>query len=558
MYYTDSDAFRNYSLNQNSKNFAFFDNFDVPFVDSYSGDFSSYGEESVELASSSAVLSNSTRDEFKNKRTELAAQKNKMTSPDFAHFYKGLDVFSKNILIEYAERLRLLEEEKLQIWNQFVSAPSESLLENHKKIERKIEWLKKRIKGAESLVARAESCGSFFIFDVHQHKKQDEQSLKCVSAKTCKNRLCPACNMRKARRVALTALAQIASIRKNKIAHYGHKNRKKIMSFENVQCSFLTLTIPNHPLTESRDGYKRFRRALSRMFGNCYEHRHYKNRWISKNILGALAAIEWFGDKTAAGESHLHAHVLLVHDGVLANNNKNYVESVFRRHWQKCYEYDGVLQVNWQCARSFDFNSALADANDRGVVSKNDKFTDIVDNDTKSLLSMVLEVAKYSVTQATLKKMSADDVAELYKQSNFLRQFESYGVLFGFDFPEGETLESVLAELLPNFKIINDDDWFLKAKLEMRYSLFKKEYSVNFIDHFGNTLANAPDLESPVVPFDESLKYESDVPFVDDVPPVAAPATESAEKTYFESDVGSVGVSVEYEIPLAAEPPDKN
>ena len=554
MYYTDSSLLRNY-LSEKSAIFDDSPDYFSPFTaeSSHTLAFSknNYVADSAttadSLADSVSALTDSVRKDAISKREEFAALKNKLTDSSYDSYYAGLARAAEKNRQKCAAKIDSLKARLSAVNDALFSAPSEKLLVEKQKISSSLRYWEKRLKGTESLVPRARSCGSRFIFDVYQNKNSSDQLLRCVHGITCKNRLCIWCNARKARKESLKTLAQVASIRKNKMVSFGAKNNKKLMQIADLQCSFLTLTVPNHLVGESRDGYKRLRTALSRLLGNRKVHSPWKNKWIAQNILGALAAIEWFGDKTPQGETHLHAHVLLLHNGILAGNNKNYVESIFRREWQKCYEFDGVLQVDWQFSR--DYDSVIKESMERGIVSKTDKFANVESAENKALLSMVLEVAKYSVTHATLKKMSADDIAELYLQSSGLRQFERYGVLYGFEFQDGESVDSMLAEVLTDYIVFNEVEWYLKAKLLFYYSAYKKDYCVEFIDDWGNKLKEAHELESSVAV--ENFAGEPDVPFIDVVPVF------TAEKVYFEkNEVGSCGISYPFEIPFSAAPPN--
>ena len=370
----------------------------------------------------------------------------------------------------------------------------------------------KRIPSCEKLSLRVCKCNNFFDYRLFHSLSLEKQVKKLERARTCQTRLCPACNARRAYALCLKTMAQVVSMAKNGFAECGVKGKKKKVFIKNLQTSFLTLTYPNPKLADVKETFTLMRQGLAKLFSdqNKYKKGATRNDWIRKNILGALCCMEWFGDKTKNGEAHLHFHILLVHDGVLANNNRNYVESIFRREWIKATGFKKKwLSVNWQPAKSYE--QAVQDAMERGVLF-DEKFKNVKDNNKKALLGMVLEVSKYSVTQATLKKMSAKNIAELYEQTEFCRQVETFGVFRGFEW-QGETIDSLIESVLTDYVDVKNGDWARKSVVNFYWNHFEKRYRAELRDDLdGILLAPLPELEEPKPP-DKLLPEESfDVP----------------------------------------------
>ena len=389
-----------------------------------------------------------------------------------------------------------------------------AVLESTEKIEKRKMWLTKKIKSLNTLASRCASCGNSFKFGVYENKCSKEQIKKLLSAKTCKNRLCPQCNARKAFKASMLALAQIVSMSKNNFAIFGKKGKKKKIEFlKGVDTSFLTLTVENPKIFDVKECFKKMRAALSILFSNNTNSKKsaLRNDWIRKHILGALACLEWFGDKTKNGEAHLHFHILLIHDGALPNSKK-YVETIFRRAWATALGREGEwLAVEWHAKKSYE--DSLKEVKEKGVYVEIEKFANVPDPKNKALFAMVLETAKYAVTQANLEKQSPENIAELYNQTEYCRQIEKFGVLQGFEFPDGETKESILESIFADYENLEDENlWALRAFIKIYWSYLQNKYKAEFVDDFEKILNEAPELEKETPPLDFACSNSADVP----------------------------------------------
>ena len=425
--------------------------------------------------------------------------------------WDAMDIYAKMRKPELKKELELLivELNELYLDNPCASVKIESK-------EKRRKWLTKKINSLDTLASRVASCCSFFVMGVWQNKITGKQLKKIVRAKTCKNRLCPNCNARKAFNTSWLTLAQVVSMVDNGFATCGIAGKKKKIEFKKgVATSFLTLTVENPKLADVNATFKKMRKALSVMFSNSTNSKKsaLRNDWIRKNILGALCCLEWFGDKTPQGEAHLHFHILLVHDGALPySKNKNYVETIFRRAWATALGRDGEwFSVEWHATKSYE--RALKETAKNGVYVELEKFQNVPDKNLKALFAMVLEVAKYAVTQAALEKISSNNIALLYGQTEYCRQVEKFGVFRGFEFPDGETKEKIWERVFEDYENLDDSNlWALKAYVKFYWSYFANKYKAEFVDDFHATLKPAPELELPDAPEKLPAEESFDVP----------------------------------------------
>jgi len=130
-------------------------------------------------------------------------------------------------------------------------------------------------------------CGRILMFNKQLHLVDSSTRLKLSEMYTCKDRFCPFCTWRKARKLAIQSYAVLESIQ----------------AFENVRYLFLTLTIKN-PNTDD------LRRSVSEMMEGFRRLFMYKR--VKNSTLGWLRALEVHPQKDNPEKSHPHFHVLLI------------------------------------------------------------------------------------------------------------------------------------------------------------------------------------------------------------------------------------------------------
>lgn len=243
---------------------------------------------------------------------------------------------------------------------------------------------------------RCEKCGSFLTLDVWQHKDTSEKKRTVKRAFFCKHRFCPMCAWRKSRTVVLEIYSRIEQLSQN----------------QQIAFLFLTLTVPNPPLSELQNTVKQMSNAW---------HKFIKYKPVKKAVLGYVRALELMGAETPAGQAHPHFHCLLI---VRSNyfSGRDYIkQEEWRQLWERATGYSD-LQI--------DIRRAKAKRKQDGNV-----LTD--------LEAACFEVMKYTVKPAKIQDMPDADLSVLLSQSAGLRQYAVGGRLNDFT-PKLEELDPEL------------------------------------------------------------------------------------------------------------------
>ncbi len=234
---------------------------------------------------------------------------------------------------------------------------------------------------------RYKDCGSFLAMDIFSHDKTGDIRRQLASANFCGDRFCPLCNHRRAVRMADLVNRKLHAIR-----------RRKAIKFKLV---FLTLTVKNPLVGDTAAELKKLARAwqsLSHMkaFKAAFPH-------------GFLRAVEFMGDKTKAGQSHPHYHVLLVAHKRYGKNSDLYID------------HDHIVSM-WKKALGVDYKPGAWLESVKGKRNKKGKFI-------PSEVAGSFEVAKYCLTPAAIARMPKDDFKILSEQVRSVQQYSFGGLL---------------------------------------------------------------------------------------------------------------------------------
>ena len=158
---------------------------------------------------------------------------------------------------------------------------------------------------------RVYDCGDILTF-----KRQEDGTLKLKQAWFCKNRQCPMCNWRRARKYS----AQISKV------------LDVLLEREpNVQFLFLTLTVKNCEGYELDETIKKLHKAFNLMM------RYSK---VRKNLLGYVRATEISYNNTD-GTYHPHIHNLMAVSNTYFKNSDNYIsQEEWIQLWKKAMKLD--------------------------------------------------------------------------------------------------------------------------------------------------------------------------------------------------------------------------
>lgn len=203
-------------------------------------------------------------------------------------------------------------------------------------------------------------CGRILFFNKQQHIVDQSTRLKLEEMYTCKDRFCPFCTWRRARKLAIQSYSTLEAIE----------------AFEPVRYLFLTLTIKNPRTDVLRNSVREMMEGFRRLF-------MYKR--VRSSTLGYLRALEVHPQKDKPEFSHPHFHVLLI------------VPSKYFQIGSDLYINQKEWQQLWKKAMKLDYNPSV---DVRAIKPKNDNYD--------ALASVVAETCKYPVKSTDLTSLSQD------------------------------------------------------------------------------------------------------------------------------------------------------
>ncbi len=267
-----------------------------------------------------------------------------------------------------------------------------------------------------------ENCGSFLAFKVFQNIKNADELRRTLSAANfCKHRYCVMCAWRKARRLQLQTYATIR--------HLEEQNHKK------YEFLFLTLTVPNPPMTELNCAIKN----MSKAFKKLREREEWK-----RSVKGFIRAIEFLGDNTKEGEAHPHYHCLLMVNSRYFKTEEYIKQERWRELWSECYGVE---------VKSVFIERIKPKKKQDGTI-------------LPAIVSACFETIKYSMDLTDMNKISDSDLQELMRQTRGIRQYNRGGLLKNLVEDLGEIDESVWQYLKDEFYSWSKDHYseFLPEK----------------------------------------------------------------------------------------------
>jgi len=167
-------------------------------------------------------------------------------------------------------------------------------------------------------------CGSALQFGMYRHVVTHEEQKKLEMMYTCKDKFCPFCAWRRARKLGIQSYIVLDALQRER----------------NVRYIFLTLTVRNCHVTELRKTIDRMNKAFVRMF-----------RWsrLKQSVLGYVRALEIPPQKDDMSMIHPHFHCLLVVPSVYFDKSSYdlYIkQSEWVELWQKALDVDYLPSVD--------------------------------------------------------------------------------------------------------------------------------------------------------------------------------------------------------------------
>ena len=208
------------------------------------------------------------------------------------------------------------------------------------------------------------SCGRILKFGLYKHLEDFTHSKKLEEMYTCKDRFCPFCNWRRARKLAIQSYNLLSAIQQK----------------ENMRYIFLTLTVKNPKLEDSRTIISQMNKSFERMTKTI----RYKN-----SVAGHCKILEVHPQKDNSDYMHPHFHVVL---------------AVRSSYFKNLYIKQDEWQEMWKNALKADYDPSV----DVRIIKSNDE------NDP--IAKVVAEAFKYPMKSKTLDSLSWQQFEELTKQ----------------------------------------------------------------------------------------------------------------------------------------------
>jgi len=166
-------------------------------------------------------------------------------------------------------------------------------------------------------------CGQRLQFGLYEHIETLEQQKKLEQMYTCKDRFCPFCNWRRARKLAIQSYEVL----------------KAIESENSVRYIFATFTLKNCKIGDLSSIIKQMNDSFKRM----QETKRFKN-----SILGYIRALEYPPQKDDFNYMHPHYHCLFVVPAQYFDTKKKlYInQSEWQKMWQKALRVDYLPSVD--------------------------------------------------------------------------------------------------------------------------------------------------------------------------------------------------------------------
>lgn len=268
------------------------------------------------------------------------------------------------------------------------------------------------------------NCGSFLQFGLYRHEQTSEEKKKLHKAGFCKDKFCPMCNWRRARKYAIQ----------------NYKILKALEQKSKVRYIFATFTVKNPKLEDLRSSITAMNKAFLKMM---------RRKRVKDSVMGYIKAIEFPFQKGSKEYINLHIHTLLVVPAKYFDTKYNlYIK---QNEWQELWR--DVLGVDYDPSVDIRIIRPKKDGDD-------------------PIASVVAETTKYPMKDMDLSKLQKDNDWEIFKelvdQTRGLR-LVSYGgilkkvrkILFGDEDIDDDLVYRVDDDL--------DDKWKLIALLMYEY-----------------------------------------------------------------------------------------
>lgn len=274
-----------------------------------------------------------------------------------------------------------------------------------------------------------QDCGQRLQFGLYEHKQTKEQEKHLEEMYTCKDRFCPFCNWRRARKLAIQSYDVL----------------KAIEAQNKVRYIFATFTVKNCYINDLSDTIKLMNDSFARMT---------KTKRFKNSILGFMRALEIPPQKDDNQFIHPHYHCLLVVPAKYFDGKQNlYIKQIeFIKMWQKALRVDYAPSVDIRIIKGKGENDPIAKA--------------------------VAETIKYPLKSMDLKNMSVDQFEVLVNQMKRKRALAYGGIIK--EYRKKMILDDVEDGDLIYDGSVNEDIW--ERIRTLVYKFYNGEYGLNYYE----------------------------------------------------------------------------
>lgn len=270
-------------------------------------------------------------------------------------------------------------------------------------------------------------CGARLQFGLYENIQTLEQIEKLEEMYTCKDRFCPFCTWRRARKLAIQSYELL----------------KAVEADLNVRYVFATFTVKNPLLNDLSSTIKHMNSSFDRMF---------KKERVKRSILGFMRALEIPPQKDNSEYIHPHFHCLFVVSAKYFATNENlYIK---QEDWQKMWA--DALRVNYDVQVDI-----------RIIKSK---------NGSDPIAKAVAETIKYPLKDIDLKKFSVEQFEILTLEMKNKRALSFGGILK--EYRKKLKLDDIETGDLIYDSLENEEIW--KRIKSLIYDFKNGQYGLNY------------------------------------------------------------------------------
>lgn len=223
-------------------------------------------------------------------------------------------------------------------------------------------------------------CGQRLQFGLYENIQTAEQQKKLEEMYTCKDRFCPFCNWRRARKLGIQSYEVL----------------KAIQADYKVRYIFATFTVKNPHISDLRDTITQMHKAFERMV---------RKKRFKSSVLGFVRVLEYPPQKDDNEYMHPHFHCLFVVPAKYFDTKHNLY--INQKEWVSM----------WQEALRADYAPSV----DIRIIKSN--------GEADPIAKAVAETIKYPLKITDLKSLSVDLFKELVVQMKSKRTLSFGGLI---------------------------------------------------------------------------------------------------------------------------------